>query len=86
MSSVFFNASAFDQELGWCQSGIDQNPLLPPFMGTECQSDNCGVTFAESCPTAEPVECCSCKKGKNKKAAKKNAKKKKNKKLKGKNK
>ena len=86
MGSMFSNASAFDQELGWCQSGIVQVLQDSVFMGTECQSDNCGVTFAESCPTAEPVECCSCKKGKNKKAAKKNAKKKKNKKLKGKNK
>ena len=61
MNSIFDGAQAFDQHLGWCLSGLSEDAREQAFTGTKCESDNCGVSFAETCPTFESEEeCCSC--------------------------
>ena len=52
MHYMFYEASAFDQDLGWC--GVTAT-LTSAFNGTGCASTSCGVT-AESCsPTSTPT-------------------------------
>ena len=51
MDYMFSNATAFDQHLGWCLSGLSEDAREQAFTGTKCESDNCGVSFAETCPT-----------------------------------
>ena len=48
MYQMFYSASAFDQDLGWCvDDGVD---LEAAFIGTTCESTSCGVV---RCPTKE---------------------------------
>ena len=47
MSTMFYEASAFDQDLGWCVAdGVNLNFA---FYNTPCASTSCGVTQG-SCP------------------------------------
>ena len=47
MEEMFYRASAFDQDLGWCvDNGVD---LTDAFYNTLCASTSCGVTQG-SCP------------------------------------
>ena len=55
MSLMFFEASAFDQDLGWC---VDDNvDLNEAFYDTPCESMSCGVTQAAGgcAPTPAPT-------------------------------
>ena len=47
MSLMFYSASAFDQDLGWCVA--DGVNLDFAFTNTPCASTSCGVTQG-SCP------------------------------------
>ena len=56
MSGMFFGASAFDQDLGWCVD--DDVDLTYAFSGTQCASTSCGVVqnAAGTCaPTPAPT-------------------------------
>jgi hypothetical protein len=47
MRYMFYRASAFDQDLGWCvDNGVD---LTDAFDETPCEATSCGVTQG-SCP------------------------------------
>ena len=47
MRYIFYKASAFNQDLGWCvDGGMD---LMGSFDNTPCYSTSCGVTKG-SCP------------------------------------
>ena len=47
MRGMFYGASAFDQDLGWCVA--DDVDLYIAFDNTPCASTSCGVTQG-SCP------------------------------------
>ena len=53
MYVMFYGASAFDQDLGWCvDDGVD---LTDAFGGTPCASTSCGVVQMDNCPTPKPT-------------------------------
>ena len=47
MRGMFYSASTFDQDLGWCVA--DDVYLTQAFYNTPCASTSCGVTQG-SCP------------------------------------
>ena len=57
ISYMFWGASAFDQDLGWCVDD-DGNPYFMAFAfsGTPCESTSCGVRQGDACaPTLAPT-------------------------------
>jgi len=56
MGDMFNEASAFDQDLGWCvEYGVD---LHAAFDGTRCESTSCGIhhlSFCTAAPTPAPI-------------------------------
>ena len=54
MYRMFYYASAFDQDLGWCvDNGVD---LTNAFYNTPCASTSCGVRQGDACaPTLAPT-------------------------------
>ena len=51
---MFSDASAFDQDLGWCVENYDGYPSNA-FSGTLCESTSCGVVNMFRCPTPAPT-------------------------------
>ena len=47
MWGMFYSASAFDQDLGWCVA--DDVDLNYAFIDTPCASTSCGVTQSSAC-------------------------------------
>ena len=43
MNDMFYEASAFDQDLGWC---VDDNMnMVGAFRNTQCESTMCGILW-----------------------------------------
>ena len=53
MYSMFYDALAFDQDLGWCvDNGVD---LAIAFYETPCESTSCGVTQVDGACAPSPA-------------------------------
>ena len=61
MVAMFQDASAFNQDLGWCLGDdVDFNPwggmaFHDAFSGTQCASTSCGVIQGTCAPTPAPT-------------------------------
>merc|ERR1719305_818590 len=53
MYGMFYEASAFDQDLGWCLD--DDVDLWAAFSETQCEATSCGVVQMDDCPTPAPT-------------------------------
>ena len=59
---MFWEATAFDQDLGWCvdddvdfDSEGEGSTFQDAFAGTPCASASCGVVQLDDCDTPTPV-------------------------------